>query len=141
MFSYVWPIALVILSNTIYQICCKSTPEDVNPFASLAVTYLVGAAASLILYFILGKETNLLREYRHLNWVPFALGIAIVGLEVGYIYAYRAGWPVSTASIVQSAVLAIILLAVGFMVYRENLSWNKIIGMIICLIGLIFINK
>ena len=141
MFSYIWPIVLVIFSNTVYQICCKSTPDGINPFASLSVTYLVGAAASLILYFILGKEPNLLREYRQINWTPIVLGIVIVGLEVGYIYAFKAGWPVSTASIVQSSFLAIILIAVGALFYHEVISWSKIIGVIICLIGLFFINK
>ena len=42
MFYYVWPIVLVVLSNTMYQICTKSVPSDMNPFASLSVTYLVG---------------------------------------------------------------------------------------------------
>ena len=141
MFSYIWPIVLVIFSNTVYQICCKSTPDGINPFASLSVTYLVGAAASLILYFLLGKEPDLLREYRQINWTPIVLGIVIVGLEVGYIYAFKAGWPVSTASIVQSSFLAIILIAVGALFYHEVISWSKIIGVIICLIGLFFINK
>ena len=141
MFSYIWPIVLVIISNTFYQICCKSAPEQMNPLASLTITYLVGAAASLILYFLLGKEPNLLREYRHINWAPIVLGIVIVGLEVGYIYAFKAGWPVSTASIVQSSFLSIILIAVGVLFYHEVISWNKIIGAIICMIGLFFINK
>lgn len=48
MFSYIWPIALVVASNTLYQICAKSVPEDMNPFASIIVTYLVAAAICLI---------------------------------------------------------------------------------------------
>lgn len=55
MLSYVWPIALVILSNTVYQICAKSVPKGMNPLATLAVTYTIGAQVSLILYFVLGK--------------------------------------------------------------------------------------
>ncbi len=43
MFSYIWPIALVVISNTLYQVCAKSVPEGMNPLASLTVTYLVGA--------------------------------------------------------------------------------------------------
>ena len=35
MFSYVWPIALVILSNAVYQICAKSLPDGIHPLASL----------------------------------------------------------------------------------------------------------
>ena len=58
MFNYVWPMILVILSNVVYQICAKSVPKEMNPFASLTVTYAVGAIASAILYFILGKNGN-----------------------------------------------------------------------------------
>ena len=39
-----------------------------NPSASLSVTYLVGALASLVLYFVLGSAGNLIREYGKLNW-------------------------------------------------------------------------
>ena len=47
MLNYVWPIALVILSNVFYQICAKSAPEGMHPLASLTVTYLVGGVISL----------------------------------------------------------------------------------------------
>ena len=140
MFSFVWPIALVILSNIVYQICAKSVPENVNPFASLTVTYLIGAVASAILFFVLGNENNILKEYSKMNWAPFVLGIVIVGLEAGWIYAYKAGWQVSTGFIIQSAFLAVGLLLVGYLIYHETISWNKIVGVVICLIGLIFIN-
>lgn len=140
MVSYIWPIALVVLSNTVYQICAKSVPGGMNPFATLTVTYVVGAIASGVLYFALGDGGNLLQEYAKLNWAPFVLGLVIVGLEVGWIYAYKAGWPVSTAFIVQSAVLAGFLLIVGYVLYHEPLVWNKIAGVVICLIGLYVMN-
>ena len=140
MFAYVWPIALVVVSNTIYQICAKSVPKEINPFASLTVTYLIGAAASAVLYFALRTDGSLIREYGKLNWAPFFLGIAIVGLEAGWLFAYKAGWQVSTGFIVQSAFLAMVLLFVGYLLYREALTWNKLLGVAICLVGLFFIN-
>ena len=140
MLSYIWPLGLVIVSNIFYQICTKSVPEGMSPLASLTVTYLVGAAASAVLYFVLNRDGNLLREYARVNWAPFVLGIVIVGLEVGYIYAYKAGWPVSTAATVQSAFLAVALLALGLLVYGEPLTLRKVIGAAICLAGLYFIN-
>ena len=140
MFHYVWPIALVVLSNVMYQICAKSVPNEMNPFASLTVTYLVGAVASGVMFFAFNKDANLLKEYSNVNWAPFVLGIVIVGLEVGWIYAYKSGWQVSTGFIVQSAFLAVLLLFVGFLLYHEALTWNKIVGVFICLIGLAFIN-
>ena len=141
MFSYVWPIGLAVAANLIYHICTKSVPEEMNPFASLIVTYLVGAVTAAVMYFLCTKNGNLLREYSHLNWSSIVLGIAIVGLEVGFIYTYKAGWQVSTAAVVQSAFLAIALLAVGYLFYKEALTPSKIAGMAICLVGLYFINK
>ena len=137
---YIWPMALIVISNIIYQICAKSVPERINPFASLTVTYLVAAAASAVLYFTLGSDGNLLKEYQKLNWAPLVLGVVIIGLEAGWIYAYKAGWQVSTAFIVQSAFLASALLLVGFFLYHESLTWNKLAGVAICLVGLAFIN-
>lgn len=78
-FSFVWPITLVITSNVVYQICAKSLPDGINPFASLIVTYLIGAAACAVLYFFTGHEDGLMKEFSKLNWSPFMLGIVIVG--------------------------------------------------------------
>ena len=140
MLSYIWPIALVVLANIVYQVCAKSVPDDISPLASLTVTYLIGAVFSLIMYFVTDPEKHLFREFTKLNWAPFALGMAIVGLEVGFIYAYKAGWQVSTASIVQSSFLAVALVFVGFALYNEGLTWNKLVGVAICLVGLAVIN-
>ena len=140
MFSYIWPIALAILSNVLYHICAKTTPEGVHPFASLTATYLTGAVLSAVLYYVLAPQANIVKECSRLNWAPFALGIVIVGLEGGWLYAYKAGWQVNTGFIVQSAFVSVLLLFVGYFLYHEALSWNKLLGTAICLLGLVFIN-
>ncbi len=140
MLSYLWPIALVVLSNSLYQVCAKSVPEKMNPLASLVVTYLVGAAISCALYFILNRGGNLLREIRMTNWAPIVMGVVVVGLEVGFIYAYRAGWQVSVTQIVSASMVAVILIFVGYLLYHEAITWNKIAGILVCLAGLALIN-
>lgn len=139
--SMIWPIALVVFSNIIYQICAKGVPKDMDAMASMTVTYLVGAICSAIMFFVMHKNGNLLHEYAKINWAPIFLGVSVVGLEVGFIYAYKNGWAVSTASIVQSAFLAVALIVVGAVLYHETITANKVIGVVICLIGLYFINK
>ena len=141
MLSYIWPIALVVCCNIVYQICTKSVPEGMNPFASLTLTYLVAAGASTALYFLFNRGGNIVQELSRTNWAPITLGVVIVGLEVGFIYAYKAGWQVSTAFIVQSSFLAAALLLVGYFLYHESLSVSKIVGVAICLVGLYFVNK
>ena len=139
--GYVWPIALIVVSNILYQLCAKSVPKDMDTMASMTVTYTVGAICSAIIYFVINKNGNLLGEYAKMNFAPALLGVSVVGLEVGFIYAYKAGWPVSTASIVQSAFLAVALILVGGLVYKEPITFNKIFGAAVCLVGLYFINK
>jgi len=140
MLAYVWPLALVVFSNVVYQVCAKSVPDGLSPFASLTITYLVSALMSAVLFFLTRGGQNLLKEFGKLNWTPFVFGIVLVGLEAGWIYAYKAGWQVSTASIVQGSVLAIALIFVGHLLYHEELTWNKLVGIAICMVGLVFIN-
>lgn len=137
----IWPIALVVFSNIIYQICAKGVPKNMDAMASMTITYLVGAACSAVMFFVMNKHGNLLQEYAKMNWAPIFLGVSVVGLEVGFIYAYKNGWAVSTASIVQSAFLAVALLFVGALLYHESISISKIIGVIFCLVGLVFLNR
>ena len=116
-------------------------PKEMDTMASMTVTYLVGAVCSAILFFIMNRGGNLLHEYAKMNLAPALLGLSVVGLEVGFIYAYKNGWEVSTASVVQSAFLALALLGVGAALYKEAITANKVTGVVICLVGLWFINR
>lgn len=139
--TYYMPIAIIVISNIFYNVCAKQTPSNLNPFASLTVTYLVGAAFSAILYFVFNNGGNLIAEYRNLSWTPWVLGLAIVGLEAGAIWMYRAGWNISAGQLVHSVILAICLVIIGIIFYKEQLTASKIAGIIICMVGLFFINK
>lgn len=140
LFYYAWTFALIVFSNSVYQICAKENPEGMNPFATFTVTYFVATVVSAILYFTMSKGGNLFKEYTKLNWAPFVLGLVIVGLETGFIYGYKAGWSVSILQIATSAAVSVAMIFVALFLYKEGITWNKIAGIIICLIGLFFIN-
>ena len=139
--NLIWPVALIVLSNVFYQICTKEIPGSMNPFAYLTITYLVGAICSVVLFFVTGHGGSLLGEYQKTNWAPFVLGLVIVGLEGGYLYAYRAGWQVNTLPLVANILLAIVLVFVGWFLYKESFSVDKAIGLVLCAVGLFFINR
>jgi len=141
MWNLLWPILIVVAANTIYNISAKSTPRDIDMFASLSVTYLIAAICSIILYFITSEKKNLLLELPKSNWTTFALGIAVVGLEFGFLCVYRAGWKIGTASLFASVALACVLLIVGAFIYKEILSPRQILGMCVCAVGLFLIIK
>lgn len=138
--NLVWPILMVILANTFYNICMKSMPSDVNPFGALMVTYLVATIISAVIFIFAVGPSNVGMEIAKINWTSIVLALAVVGLEVGYVFVYRAGWAVNTASVVANIGLACVLIFVGYLLYRENISFNQILGIIVCMVGLILIN-
>ena len=78
MWQMLWPVLIVIGANTFYNICAKSTPADINSFASLAVTYLLSAVLCIVFFFFTSEQKNILREFSKLNWSAFALAFSIV---------------------------------------------------------------
>ena len=139
--SYYWPIGFIVFSNIIYHICSKSISSGADLYFSFLITYLVAAAACLALYFFTGHVKNFPVDVRNIGWASPVLGFAIVCLELGFIMMYKVGWNISIGSLVANICLAIGLVLIGVLFYREGLTTNKIIGMILCISGLIFINK
>ncbi len=69
------------------------------------------------------------------------MGLAIVAVELGVLLAYRAGWPMSVASLTVSSALALVLVPVGVTVYRERLSPANVAGLVLCLAGLVLVAR
>lgn len=93
------------------------------------------------LFFLTSRGQSILAEFKGINWTTFVLGLAIVGLEAGSIYMYKAGWNINTGYIVKSMILGIALIAVGYFLYKESFSVTKALGIAVCLFGLYLINK
>lgn len=141
MWSMLWPLGLIILSNTLYNICTKSTPAGVNAFLSLFVTYVIAAVITLSMFFLGGNSGTLVSQLKQLNWTTPVLALTLVGLEFGYICVYRAGWKVTTCSLTGNICLACVLLFVGVLLYREAISLRQLLGMAVCALGLILMNR
>jgi len=141
MFMYVISIVIVVSSNVFYHICQKSTPSKVNPFTALFATYITAALITLVAIPFYKTDIGFIDSFKNLNWASFVLGICVVGLEFGWILAYRAGWNVSVGSLVANIVLAALLIPVGIFLFKEGFELKKVFGALICIVGLIIINK
>lgn len=139
MIRLILPIAMVVIANCFYHIVAKKTPTDANAFLSLAVSYGVAALVSIVMFFVGNHSSSLSAEMKKLNWTSLALGVIIIGLELGYILVYRAGWDVSKAPLVANCCLAIALVFIGMFLFKEHITAKQIIGMIICITGLIVV--
>ena len=85
--NLLWPILVVIASNTFYNICMKSTPADVNPFAALMVTYIISAIVSAIIFVFMARPENVASELSKVNWTSIILAFdRMVILFMGILY-------------------------------------------------------
>lgn len=135
-----YPILIIVVANILYNICTKSTPSEINAFASLSVTYLIAAVVSFVTFFVTAKGKNILAEFGKTNWTTFVLGVVIIGLELGYILAFRNGWAMNTASVTANITLAVALIVIAAVFYKETITPKQIAGIVLCGGGLVLIN-
>ena len=142
---YFISIALTVASNVAYHLALKGLSPSVPPITALAATYLVSLFMSVAMTIFvpgLNAGTTLGQiSLAQLGWIPFLLGIALPGLELGFLLAYRAGWPVSRAALVSNVTVTLVLVPVGLWFFREHITLMRIAGMALALVGLALISS
>lgn len=140
MFLFYFSITLAICSSALYHFVAKSTPANVNFSVSLIVTYAVALAVTLITALLFPADKGFAAELKNLNWASFLLAIAIVGIEFGFLLTYRAGWNLGIAAVLVNVVASLILLPVAIIFFKDKISWVNIVGIFVCLAGLVMLN-
>ncbi|AGF56925.1 drug/metabolite transporter (DMT)-like permease [Clostridium saccharoperbutylacetonicum] len=138
--NYLTPLLVVIICNVCYHLISKSISGTTNTFIALFITYGVACLISAFGFLVTSKN-YFITEVTKVNVSNVLLGLVVVGIEGGYILMYRSGWEISKGSLIVNMCVAIILLIVGILVFRDGITIKKIIGVALCIIGIFFINK
>jgi drug/metabolite transporter (DMT)-like permease len=140
MFFFYFSITLAICSSALYHFVAKSTPANVNFTVSLLVTYAVAFTVTLFTFFFFPVQNGIMAELKQLNWASIGLAVAIVGIEFGFLLIYRSGWHLGIAAVLTNVVASLILLPVAIFFFKDKISWVNIVGIFVCLIGLVMLN-
>ena len=128
------PIAMIVIGGVLYHVSQKSTPRGVDPFFSLTISFGLAALACLAIFFFrVGTPAG---QMKLVNWTAIGLALAVVGIESGYLIAYRAGFRINLTSLACNTAIAVALIFIGTMLYSERLAPRNIAGAVLCLIGL-----
>jgi uncharacterized membrane protein len=133
---YIGSVALIVSSVLAYQIAQKFVPHDINPWHALVVVYAVALAFCIVASVLDRSGKGFLESLRAVNWAVPMVGIAAVGIELGWILAFRAGWRLSVTGLVSNVTVALLVAPIGFFFFKDKLSTQNLIGMALCLIGL-----
>ena len=139
--SFYLPILLAIGGGVLYHLAQKSIPKDASPLSALFVAYLTSVAAVLLCLFLYPAEDSFLATLKKTNWAMFAVGIGAAAIEIGFLLAYRTGWNISTAGLIVNIAIAVMLIPVGLILFKEQLSPLNVVGIILCILGLLCISK
>lgn len=133
------PIALVVLGGVAYHFGQKRIPSTAHPLIAALGMYLIAALAGcLLLPFAAPTRATAAAS---LHWSVALVGLGIVGIEVGFLLAYRVGWEISSAALTVTSLVAIVLLPLGAVVFREAWSLSRLLGFALCLAGLWLVNR
>jgi len=134
-------MALVVAANVLYHWGQKTVPAAVPPLHSMIFTYAAALLATCLLLPLIGGGAAPAALAAAFNWSSVWVGLAIVGVELGFLVAYRSGWPLNRAALSASAALAVLLVPLGALLFRESWSWEKSLGLGLCLAGLYLLNR
>jgi multidrug transporter EmrE-like cation transporter len=134
-------LGIAIAATVGYHVVLKLTPAGANPYLSLAVTYAITTVAFAAVYAIAPGSAPLRDAFGQLNWTTYALGAAVVFLDLGFLMLYRGGFDVSLGQLITQSAAALLLLLLGVAFFAEKLSLANIGGILLCVAGLWLINQ
>ena len=141
MLAFYMSIGLTVVSNVFYHTIQKLTPSNVNPMIALSVTYATATILCLLAFPVLQSDVSFIQGLRQLNWTSVVLAITIVGIEAGYLWAYREGWNISVGALTSYVTVAIILIPIGLLFFKEKISPINLLGIGVCLLGLFLLHQ
>ncbi len=135
------PIALIASSVLLYQIGQKSLPNNINHWHALIIYYSLALLIVMGITFFDRPEKTFLQSIQNINWAVILVTLSIVGIELGWILAFRAGSSLGITGIIVNAIVAVLVIPIGIWFFKEKFSIVNFIGLIFCVVGLVLITK
>jgi drug/metabolite transporter (DMT)-like permease len=135
--SVVGPLMLVVGGSLVYHVAAKSVPKAFDPVASVIGVYAAALVASIAVYAAMrpGAVPAMTRL-----WHP-TVGLGALMIELGFLLTYRAAWPVSMASVMTNGLVAVLLVPIGALLFGEAITPVRVVGVVLCLIGVSLIQR
>lgn len=131
------PVATVVLSGALYHFSQKTAARGAGPWGMLAGAYFIAFCVALVA----GKPWNdfggWVGDLRGAIPMMLLLGIACVGIEGGYLVAYRLGWKASSLWLHTTLGASMAMLFLTVVVFREPLTAKALAGWAVAVLGIV----
>jgi drug/metabolite transporter (DMT)-like permease len=134
------PVLLVVSGSLLYHVAAKSIPKAFDPVASLIGLYATALAGGVLVY-AAARPASPFAWSRLWHPTIAVVGVGALMIEIGFLLAYRGAWPVSTASVATNGLVAVLLVGVGAAFFGETVTPIKLIGVVLCLLGVTLLQR
>jgi drug/metabolite transporter (DMT)-like permease len=131
------PLLMIVGGGVLYHVAQKATPSAVDPFLALCISF--GLASLVCLALFITRHGLATAQLHRVSWTSIALACSLVAIESGYLIGYRAGLKLNITSFVCNNLIALVLLGIGTILYREAFTFRTGSGMVICAAGLLLL--
>jgi drug/metabolite transporter (DMT)-like permease len=134
--AFLAPFLLAVAGLATYHVAQKAVPATAHPLALLAVAYATAAIACVAMLPLFTPGQTLREAFGTVPWMVVFVALGMLGLEIGYLLAYRAGWPLSITAVAAGTLVALVLVPVGMAFFKESITLARAGGIVLCLGGL-----
>lgn len=135
------PLALIVGSLVLYQVSTKLLPKGLNHWHALMLFYALALILTVVMTLFDRPTRSLLEDMQKLNWAVPLVALSIVGIELGWILVFRAGAGLSLTGLIVNVAVAVVVIPIGLLFFKEKISLVNLAGMALCLIGLVLISR
>lgn len=129
-----FPLLIIGVSAFLYHVSSKIMGKtfERSIWQGLALTYLIAFLVSLIAAIVHRKDsfTEMLNLSSQHYFLSAILALGCVGIEGGFLLAYKSGWEVTKIYPFTSLIVSGTILAVGILVFKESLTLAGIFGFV-----------
>jgi uncharacterized membrane protein YdcZ (DUF606 family) len=139
--SFYFPLAMTIFGGVLYHLSQKSIPKTANPLHTLIIAYATGIILLSVFSLFYATENSFLHSFKESNWAVYSVGIGAAFIEIGFLLAYRIGWDISKANVIANIAMAVLLIPIGIILFKEKISISQAIGIGLCMAGLFLVAR
>ena len=137
--SFYFPFALAVAGMLFYHLAQRSIPKEMNPFYGTKIAYVVGIVVCAVCLLAYPSKKSLVDSVKDSNWAVLLVGAAAASIEIGFMLAYRAGWRISVAAVATNVAVTALLIPIGIIIFKDQLSLRNILGLVFCVLGLVLV--
>ena len=135
--SGAFALVVVIVSAVAYHLAQRAAGHSASsPWPMLAVAYGFAFVVAATLAVLSPHSAD-----RGARTGGLVVGLAMLGIEAGFFFVYKAGWPLATASVIGNVSVTVILTTIGMVVFGDQLTAARAGGIALAAMGAMLIAR